>query len=69
VTGDYAATTNSWNPNWLTSPSPYNNQIVITATQALCGSTVAILASELWSAYVPYTACWPYLERKIHVYI
>jgi hypothetical protein len=52
-----AATINSWNPNWLTSPSPYNNQIVITATQAVCGSTVAVLTGELWSNYIPYTAC------------
>jgi hypothetical protein len=52
-----AATINSWNPNWLTSPSPYNNQIVATATQAVCGSTVAVSVGQLWSNYVPYTAC------------
>jgi len=52
-----AATIDSWDPNWLTSPSPYNNQIVITATQAVCGSTVAVLTGVLWSNYVPYTAC------------
>jgi len=52
-----AATINSWDPNWLTSPSPYNNQIVITATQAVCGSTVAVLPGVVWSNYVPYTAC------------
>jgi len=52
-----AATINSWNPNWLTSPSPYNNQIVVTATQAFCGSTVAVHAGDLWSNFVPYTAC------------
>lgn len=51
------ATINSWNPNWLTSPSPYNNQIVATVQQAVCGSTVAVLADLLWSNYVPYTAC------------
>jgi hypothetical protein len=51
------ATINSWNPNWLTKPSPYNNQIVVTATQALCGSTVGVFADALWSNYVPYTAC------------
>jgi hypothetical protein len=50
-------TTISWNPNWSTSPSPYNNQIVITANQAVCGSTVAILFDTMWSNYVPYTAC------------
>jgi len=55
--GCTAATINSWNPNWLTSPSPYNNQIVVTATQAVCGSTVGVFAGELWSNYVPYTAC------------
>jgi hypothetical protein len=51
------ATINSWDPNWLTGPSPYNNQIVITATEAHCGNTVAVFAGELWSNYVPYTAC------------
>jgi len=50
-------TINSWNPNWSTSPSPYNNQIVITANQAVCGSTVAVLFDTMWSNYVPYTAC------------
>jgi hypothetical protein len=50
-------TINSWNPNWLTSPSPYNNQIVIIANQAVCGSTVAILFDSMWSNFVPYTAC------------
>jgi hypothetical protein len=52
-----AATINSWDPNWLTSPSPYNNQIVITATQAVCGSTVAVLPGVVWSNYIPYTTC------------
>jgi hypothetical protein len=52
-----AATIDSWDPNWPTSPSPYNNQIVITATQAVCGSTVAVLTGVLWSNYIPYTAC------------
>jgi hypothetical protein len=51
------ATINSWDPNWLTNPSPYNNQIVATASQAICGSTVAVLADTIWSNYVPYTAC------------
>jgi hypothetical protein len=51
------ATIDSWDPNWLTKPSPYNNQIVITANQAFCGSTVAVFANQLWSNYVPYTAC------------
>lgn len=50
-------TINNWNPNWLTSPSPYNNQIVITANQAVCGSTVAVLFDTMWSNFVPYTAC------------
>ena len=52
-----AATINSWNSTWTTSPSPFNNQIVATATDAVCGSTVAILVSTMWSNYVAYTAC------------
>jgi hypothetical protein len=51
------ATINSWNPNWSTSPSPYNNQIVAVANQAVCGSTVAIFADMIWSNHIPYTAC------------
>jgi hypothetical protein len=51
------ATINSWNPNWSTSPSPYNNQIVAVANQAVCGSTVAVFADQIWSNFVPYTAC------------
>lgn len=51
------ATINSWNPNWSTSPSPYNNQIVAVANQAVCGSTVGVFADEIWSNYIPYTAC------------
>jgi hypothetical protein len=51
------STINSWNPNWLTSPSPYNNQIVVTANQASCGSTISVFTSAIWSNYVPYTAC------------
>lgn len=51
------ATINSWNPNWNSSPSPYNNQIVAVADRATCGSTVAVFASNIWSNYVPYTAC------------
>lgn len=52
-----AATINSWDPDWLTDPSPYNNQIEATATQAICGSTVGVFVDGLWSNYVPYTAC------------
>ena len=52
-----APTIISWDPNWSTAPSPYNNQIVITANQAVCGSTIAILLDTMWSNYVPYTAC------------
>ena len=52
-----AATINSWDPNWSTSPSPYNNQIVATANRALCGSTVAVFVDMMWSNFVPYTAC------------
>jgi hypothetical protein len=52
-----AATINSWNPNWLTSPSPYNNQIVATVQQAVCGNTVAVFSDSIWSNYIPYTAC------------
>jgi hypothetical protein len=51
------ATINSWDPNWSTSPSPYNNQIVAVANQAVCGSTIAIFADMIWSNHVPYTAC------------
>jgi hypothetical protein len=51
------ATINSWNPNLNTSPSPYNNQIVAVADQATCGSTLAVFADQLWSNYIPYTAC------------
>ena len=51
------ATINSWNPDWLTKPSPYNNQIVATANAAICGSTVAILVNSMWSSYIPYTVC------------
>jgi hypothetical protein len=51
------ATINSWNPNWNTSPSPYNNQVVAVADRASCGSTLAVFASNIWSNYVPYTAC------------
>jgi len=47
----------SWDPDWSTAPSPYNNQIVITANQAVCGSTIAIFFDTMWSNYVPYTAC------------
>jgi hypothetical protein len=51
------ATIVSWSPIWSSSPSPYNNQVVVTANQAVCGSTIAIFASELWSNFIPYTAC------------
>jgi hypothetical protein len=51
------ATVNSWNPNWSTSPSPLNNQIVAVANQAVCGSTVAIFADLIWSNHIAYTAC------------
>jgi hypothetical protein len=51
------ATIDSWNPNWLTNPSPYNNQIVATASQAICGSTIAVWTDTMWSNYVPYTVC------------
>jgi hypothetical protein len=51
------ATINSWNPDWLTKPSPYNNQIVATANVAFCGSTVVILVNSMLSSYIPYTAC------------
>lgn len=47
----------SWDPNWSTAPSPYNNQIVITANQAACGLTIAVFFDTMWSNYVPYTAC------------
>jgi len=64
--GGYAATCSdcgvsptiiSWDPNWSTAPSPYNNQIVITANQAVCGSTISVWFDTMGSNYVPYTAC------------
>jgi len=55
--GNATATINSWNPNWLANPSPYYNQIDATATQAICGSTIAVFADSIWSNYIPYTAC------------
>lgn len=55
--GGGAATIISWDPNWQTSPSPYNNQIVAVADMALCGYTVAVYANGMWSNYVAYTAC------------
>ena len=51
------ATVNSWDPNWLTSPSPYNNQIVATANLAYCGSTIGVYVDSMWSSFIPYTAC------------
>ena len=51
------ATINSWDPNWLTNPSPYNNQIVATANLAVCGSTIGVFVDSIWSNYIPYTAC------------
>jgi len=56
-TGCGSATIDSWNPNWLTSPSPYNNQIMATVNQAACGNTVSIVAGSLGSNFIPYTAC------------
>jgi hypothetical protein len=52
-----APTIDSWDPNWSTNPSSYNNQVVITVNESVCGSTVAIFVDEIWSNYVPYTAC------------
>jgi len=52
-----APTIISWDPNWQTSPSPYNNQIVVTANQAVCGYTIGVLVDTMWSNYVPYSAC------------
>ena len=51
------ATINSWDPNWLTNPSPYNNQIVATANLAYCGSTIGVYVDGAWSSFIPYTAC------------
>ena len=47
----------SWDPDWSTNPTPYNNQIVIVDNAAVCGSTIAILLQTMWSNFVPYTAC------------
>jgi len=54
-----AATINSWDPNWLTHPSPYNNQIVATVNpgQAICGSTIGVYVDGMWGNFIPYTAC------------
>jgi len=52
-----APTIDSWDPDWLASPSPFNNQIVITANVAVCGSTIHVFVDMMTSNFVPYTAC------------
>lgn len=54
--GCAVATIDSWNPTWATNPSPYNNQIIATASQTTCGYTVAVIG-DMSSNYIPYTAC------------
>jgi len=56
--GNTAATVNNWNPNWVASPSSNYNQIEVTATEATCGSTIAVFTDSMWSNYIPYyTTC------------
>jgi hypothetical protein len=52
-----SATIDSWNPNWSTSPSPFNNQIVATANQTACGNSISLWTGVLGSNFIPYTAC------------
>jgi hypothetical protein len=47
----------SWDPNWTTDPQQFNNTIVITAVDAVCGSSVMVEAGGMWSNPVPYTTC------------
>jgi hypothetical protein len=51
------ATIDSWNADWSTHPSPAGNTIVVTAIEAICGSTIVVRANEMWSNAVPYTTC------------
>jgi hypothetical protein len=51
------ATIQSWNPDWATNPSSLANTIIVTVVDAICGSTVAVRADEMWSNSVPYTTC------------
>ncbi len=52
-----AATIDSWNPNWVTDPTPHSNTIVVTAVDAVCGASVVVQAGGMWSNPVPYTTC------------
>jgi hypothetical protein len=52
-----AATIDSWNPNWLTDPKQFDNAIVITPVDAVCGSSIVVQAGSMWSNPVPYTTC------------
>jgi len=51
------ATIDSWNPNWVTDPQLHGNIIVVTAVDAVCGGSVEVQASGMWSNPVPYTTC------------
>jgi hypothetical protein len=51
------ATIDTWNPNWTSNPRQFDNTIVITALQAICGSAVLVEAGYMWSNPVPYTTC------------
>ena len=52
-----SATIISWDPDWTTHASPYNDTIVATATDAVCGSSVSVEVMGVWSNPVPYTTC------------
>jgi hypothetical protein len=47
----------SWDPNWLTDPSTSDNTIVITAVDAVCGSSITVEVGGMTSNPVPYTTC------------
>jgi len=54
---DSNATVESWNPNWATNPGPYDNTIVVTAVQVVCGSGIVVESGGMWSNPVPCTTC------------
>jgi hypothetical protein len=52
-----AASIDSWNPNWLTNPRQFDNAIMMTPVEAVCGSSIVVEADGMWSNPVPYTTC------------
>jgi hypothetical protein len=53
-------TINSWDNNWLTSPSPTGNIITATAVEAACGNSIVVFSNGNQvpgSDPVPYTTC------------